>query len=95
MNQHNENPATPQAARHDDGGSAFPRPISRDPESYRDPEIYCAQEGMTLRAYIAARALPAVIDVNRENMKISFEGEAEQAVRYADALIAALKAGAA
>ena len=40
-----------------DGGPAFARPYSRDPQHYQDPESYPSQEGMTLRDYFAAKAL--------------------------------------
>lgn len=66
----------------ENGGPAFPGTwMDRDSMGEIVPREFFP--GMTLRA---------IIDVNRENMKISFEGEAEQAVKYADALIAALKA---
>lgn len=86
----------------DNGGPAFPRPYSRDPEHFQDPESYAAQEGLTLRQYYAGKAL--------SNMALTSDGEystedrrrkspeqdakwiAIAAVRYADALIAALKA---
>lgn len=45
-----------------------------------------------MRDQFAMAALPAIIEANKENMKISFTGEAEQAYKYADAMMAARKA---
>lgn len=41
----------------DDGGAAFPRPVSEDDERFNEREYHHAQEGMSLRDYFAAKAI--------------------------------------
>lgn len=45
----------------DQSPAAFARPRSADPEEFRNPETYHAQEGMSLRDYFAAQALPGLL----------------------------------
>ncbi len=72
----------------DDGGPAFPETEQR---FERDGDVIdrysVSKPGMTLRDYFAAKALPAIIEANKENAKISFEGEAKEAYKYADAML--------
>lgn len=44
-------------SKQDDGGAAFARPRSADPDHYHNAETYHAQEGMSLRDYFAAKAM--------------------------------------
>jgi hypothetical protein len=76
-----------------DGGPAFARPKSRDPENYSYPETYPAQEGMSLRDYFAAKALQGLLTANVEictdNMPdIDPAAAAGNCYRFADAMLA-------
>ena len=79
-----------------DGGPAFARPRSADPENFHKPETYHAQEGMSLRAHIATQAMQAMITKSSGQDSTGGKGGvpliAKYAVEYADALIAALEA---
>lgn len=97
----------------DDGGPAFPRPISGADKGLTAPpnarfEFSTSQTGMTLRDYIATHALAGIL-ANPSDM---YEGVsasdpdceaklqkqrleiAERSYRFADAFLAARKAGA-
>jgi hypothetical protein len=43
------------------GGPAFPRPYSQHEDSSLNLESFEQQDGMTLRDYFAAKALPAIV----------------------------------
>lgn len=62
------------------GGPAFPLQSI-------GPDFSPGYAGMTLRDYFAAKALPSVIIASQKNSSISFDGDAEQAYKYADAMI--------
>lgn len=66
----------------DTGGPAFPTGAQED----RHGDFIPGDEGMTLRDYFAAVALPAVMAVFRQP-----EAVAAEAYRYADAMIAERK----
>ena len=72
---------------------AFPRLNGFDELSH---ETHNAQEGMSLRAYIATKALSALISrPDKDDVKRGSKGVpilADYAVEYADALISALDA---
>lgn len=87
----------------DDGGPAFPRPPF-DVNDYRGD----GSEGMSLRAYIATAVLSDMRDLNPllpgesrydlhwpDDSRVLADRRAAWAVIQADALIAALKGGAA
>lgn len=71
-----------------DGGPAFARPTSRDPEIFHQPENYYAQEGMSLRDYFAARAMQAAATNPSGADGFTFAQRAEWAYLQADAMIA-------
>jgi hypothetical protein len=83
----------------DTGGPAFARARSSDPAEYHNPEVYHAQEGMTLRDYFAAKAMAALLgskEVSRQicNDDPRFQGDnfdsviALNAYEFADAMLA-------
>jgi len=45
----------------DDGGPAFSRPRSADPDHFHEPDVYPAQDGLSVRDYFAAKALDAIL----------------------------------
>ena len=61
-------------------------------QALRVPAPIHSEDFPDMRDQMAIATLPAIIEANKENMKISFEGEAEQAYKYADAMIKARKA---
>lgn len=69
------------------GGSAFPRPYSRDDRSdHFDPDY--AQEGMSLRDYFAAKAPSAPIDFPYANGESdSYQRQVRWNYFYADAML--------
>lgn len=67
-----------------DGGPAFP--ISA--QDGGSPFLLTPHRGMSLRAYIAAKALQGIVSC--ESTSGTFRDIADEAVAYADALIAAL-----
>lgn len=76
------------------GGPAFPRPYSRDDWSGDRPESLYAQDGMSLRAYIATAAMQGILawsPPQHGRGDLPPAGPlAEGCVIYADALIAEL-----
>jgi hypothetical protein len=71
-----------------EGGPAFPRPLS----SLSSEEVAIDQEGMTLRDYFAARALPVLMkqaDVQVEHpWDVWAKRVSEMAYEMADAMLA-------
>jgi hypothetical protein len=77
----------------DDGGSAFPVPISVGPSDVVEFSDQYQRGGMSLRAYIATAVLAGHtslrgLGVDHDSV---FAARADEAVKQADALIAALK----
>lgn len=78
----------------DTGGPAFPRPASENTRDGTLPDgnrIEDAQGGMTLRDYFAAAAMPAVVTWFADENTMAIEDVADEAYRYADAMLAARK----
>lgn len=83
-----------------DGGPAFPRPLgTNSPTSLaNNPAWSTAQDGMSLRDYLAAKAMAVIaadyIDASRNPEKsgsdgaVSFKGIAQEAYSLADAMLA-------
>ncbi|MCP3681806.1 MAG: hypothetical protein GY861_03870 [bacterium] len=46
---------------------AFPRPMSCDPEDYRNPEYYCGQTGMTMLEYASLEILKGLMLRHKED----------------------------
>jgi hypothetical protein len=78
-----------------DGGTAFPVPDSH----YQNGQVQYGTSGMSLRAYIAAKAMQAIIglttsgDAAKSNPDDLQAATARAACCYADALIAELGKG--
>lgn len=84
------------------GGPAFPRTRSADPENYHKPEVYEAQEGMSLRDYFAAKAISSILAMPEGGIQSHHPDDhidnssatrvaamwAEQAYQIADAMVA-------
>ena len=70
-----------------DGGPAFPRPFSNNPGWGDYGKDMREQEGMTLRDYFAAAAMPSMIACYDHTW--SMEHRASEAYRYADAMLVA------
>ena len=70
------------------GGPAFPKTGSYD---YDSPSAHDSenQDGMTLRDYFAAKALPTLIKINDGGNREYAENTAELCYFYADAMIRA------
>lgn len=71
----------------DDGGPAFPRPMSELGPTANDHDAAMAQEGMSLRDHFAGQALLGMMADYEANATFV----AEQAYIIADAMIAARK----
>lgn len=69
------------------GGPAFPRPKSPKGE-YTDSEVPCAQTGMSLRDYFAAKAMQSVIEKSSIRTSEMIESAAIAAYGIADAMLA-------
>ena len=67
----------------DTGGPAFPRVVEQ-PNGYMK-----AVEGMTLRDYFAAKALPLMMHADMGRWEGNYQRHAEQAYKYADAMLKA------
>lgn len=67
-----------------DGGAAFPRPHSQV-ETSRGTDIYAAEHGMTLRDYMAAKAMQG-IKSNPELCRVCAEAAERMGVTQADAV---------
>lgn len=74
----------------DDGGPAYPRASTVLPDGTRWTE---SQTGQSYRADVAKECLAALVGRARLD-EWNPDGLARNAIRYADALIAALKGGA-
>jgi hypothetical protein len=70
------------------GGPAFP--LTEDAVNHRNKDF--DMQGMTLRDYFAGQALPMVMQLNKSNMTIDWFGEAQEAYKYADAMLKAREA---
>ena len=80
-------------AKQNDGGPAFPRPYSED--KFNEEQLP-SQQGMSLRAYLAGQALAGLLPARDSEGRTpvsaqDVEWSAKLAVRYADALLAALQ----
>ena len=73
------------------GGPSFARPKSPKGE-YTDSEVPCAQTGMSLRDYFAAKAMQAMISTVGAQCLFGVEGcepnTADGAYKMADAMLA-------
>lgn len=69
-----------------DGGPAFPLPDFAHPSG----QVESGTRGMSLRAYLAGQALAGLL-ANQYAYNGNHEDVAEQAVNYADAVIARLE----
>lgn len=70
------------------GGQAFPQHTLEPNPNGGEPRIIW-QEGMTLRDYFAAKALPLMMHADIGRWEGNYQRHAEQAYKYADAMIAA------
>jgi hypothetical protein len=70
------------------GGPAFPRPAS---EAHQHGMIQ-AQEGMSLRDYFAAKALPPMLHANAGKWAGNYDAYAKMAYEFADAMLKAREA---
>ncbi len=70
----------------EDGGPAFPRPVSED--SSEDGLSYPDQEGMSMRDYFAAKAMQGLY-ANGENIPSDVATVAAWVYDIADAMLAA------
>lgn len=72
------------------GGAAFPRPVSVDTRNGTLPDgdsVVIEQDGMTLRDYFAAKALPSVIAILSEEESWTYEEAARDAYDIADTML--------
>jgi hypothetical protein len=83
-------PASPGAARQEDGGSAFPY-TWWDVNGAGDVAPCGGEPGATLRDYFAAKALPALISTGNRGEILSEDYAAKMAYEYADAMLQARK----
>jgi hypothetical protein len=67
---------------HHTGGSAYPH----DAEWHEGREVWAAEKGMTLRDWFAGQALAGIAATGSSS---PYEKDAEQAYRYADAMLVA------
>ena len=90
--QEDEKPGeTPEAPGVEDGGPAFPRPDVFSPDG---SEFIHGQRGMSLRDYIAIRAMHAIMMRDTESWSgpHRYAGLAKQAYSISDAMLKARKA---
>ena len=67
------------------GGPAFPRPAS---EAHQHG-MHSPQEGISMRDYFAAKALPLMMHADIGRWEGNYQRHAEQAYKYADAMLKA------